>query len=386
MLETTAIGNRLKELGYSLYSGVPCSFLNDLINYAINHTRYVGAANEGDAVAICAGAYLGGAKSVVLMQNSGLANAVSPLTSLNAICGLPVLAFVSLRGEPGLHDEPQHELMGEITTRLLDEMRVHWEYLATGEPEAARQLRRADAYIEKRESFFFVVRKGSFTNTALQRPPVTVSPDRILGRLPASDGPLPSRAEIIEALLEVRGPECAFVAATGYTARELYDTADLDANFYMVGSMGCASSIALGLALVRPDMRFVCLDGDGAALMRLGALATNGFHAPPNLLHVLLDNGCHESTGGQATVSSNVAWPALASAAGYPRAERCSGTAALRLAWKEWERLAVATFLHVPTRRGTRPNLSRPAVCPRDVASRFRRFVCGTADATRGRG
>jgi phosphonopyruvate decarboxylase len=190
---------------------------------------------------------------------------------------------------------------------------------------------------------------------------------------------------VLETLLAIRGPDCAFVATTGYTGRELHDTEDLASNFYMVGSMGCASSIALGLALAAPDKRIICLDGDGAALMRLGALATNGFHAPANLLHVLLDNGCHESTGGQATVSANVDWPALASAAGYPVAARCGGLADLRRLWNEWDGRPGTTFIHVPTRRGTRPNLSRPAMHPRDVAARFRRFACAASGVTAGR-
>src|SRR6476619_6128723 len=131
MLNTNKFGNELKRLGFDFYSGVPCSFLKNLINYSINECEYIAAVNEGDAIAIATGAHLGGRKPVVLMQNSGLTNAVSPLTSLNYPFQIPVLGFVSLRGEPGLHDEPQHELMGQITTQLLDLMQIKWQYLSS---------------------------------------------------------------------------------------------------------------------------------------------------------------------------------------------------------------------------------------------------------------
>jgi phosphonopyruvate decarboxylase len=380
MLETTTIGDRLRQLGFALTSGVPCSFLNDLINYAITRTRYVAAANEGDAVAIAAGAWLGGTKAVVLMQNSGLANAVSPLTSLNAICRIPVLGFVSLRGEPGRPDEPQHELMGAITTRLLDEMRIPWEFLATEAGPALAQIERANAQVEKRQTFFLVVRKGTFAPVPLELQPsraaARAQPDRVT--LP---GAAPSRAEVLELLLATRTADSLFLATTGFTGRELHDTADIAANFYMVGSMGCASSLALGLALVRPEKSVVCLDGDGAALMRLGALATNAYHAPDNLLHVLLDNGCHESTGGQLTASSNVDWPALAAASGYPAALQAASLEELRIRLLAWRAEPCLTFLRVPTRRGTRPNLSRPSVHPAEVATRFRSHVAAAQPA-----
>ncbi|WP_237762775.1 thiamine pyrophosphate-binding protein [Paenibacillus sp. A3] len=159
----------MKNLGFQLFSGVPCSFLKNLINYAINECEYVAAANEGDAVAIASGAYVGGKKSVVLMQNSGLTNAVSPLTSLTYPFRIPLLGFVSLRGEPGIPDEPQHELMGRITTGLLDLMQVEWQYLSNDLEEAKRQLVQADAHIANNRSFFFVVRKGTFEEEVLRK-------------------------------------------------------------------------------------------------------------------------------------------------------------------------------------------------------------------------
>ena len=167
MLNTATFGNELKAMGFDFYAGVPCSFLKSLINYAINECYYVMAANEGDAVAIASGATLGGRKAVVLMQNSGLTNATSPLTSLNYTFRLPVLGFVSLRGEPGLKDEPQHELMGQITEEMLSTMRVEWAYLSDDMDIASKQLEEANEHIEAGRTFFFVVKKGTFGDVKL---------------------------------------------------------------------------------------------------------------------------------------------------------------------------------------------------------------------------
>jgi phosphonopyruvate decarboxylase len=163
MIDTGRFGETLKKRGFDFYSGVPCSFLKDLINYSINQCEYVMAANEGDAAAICAGAYLGGRKPVLLMQNSGLGNAVSPLTSLHAIFRIPLLGFVSLRGEPGLADEPQHELMGPITASMLETMQIAHEVLAPSGEEAEAQLAKAEAVFARGRSFFFIVKKGNFS-------------------------------------------------------------------------------------------------------------------------------------------------------------------------------------------------------------------------------
>ena len=162
-LNTQHFGELLKQSGFDFFSGVPCSFLNNLINYAINDCTYIMSTNEGEAVAVCSGAYLAGKKSVVLMQNSGLTNATSPLTSLNYTFQIPVLGFVSLRGEPGLQDEPQHELMGTITEKMLSLMEVSWDYLSDDFELANTQLEKANLFIESQKSSFFVGKKNTFS-------------------------------------------------------------------------------------------------------------------------------------------------------------------------------------------------------------------------------
>jgi phosphonopyruvate decarboxylase len=375
------LGKELKKLGYCFYSGVPCSYLKDLINYAINDCEYIIAANEGDAVASCAGAYLAGAKSVFLCQNSGLTNAVSPLTSLNHIFKIPVLGFVSLRGEPGRPDEPQHELMGEITPALLELMKIEWEYLATNDAEVIQQLHKADAVIQDNRSFFFIVKKGALTEVSLrkQQPKQTGLTHRT-GRVKTDS--MPARSEVLTKLNELKNSKTLLIATTGKTGRELYEIEDAPNNFYMVGSMGCASPLALGLAQVNPYLQVIAIDGDGAALMRLGSLATNGYYAPENMLHLILDNNAYDSTGGQTTVSNNVNFIELAASAGYPKAFYLHNLDELAKKVRDWQRHQGLTLLYLKISGGSRENLGRPKVRPYEVKDRLMAFIVNQATAT----
>ncbi len=364
MIDTSAFGDALKARGYSFYSGVPCSFLKDLINYAINECEYVMAANEGDAVAICAGARQAGRKAVALMQNSGLTNAVSPLTSLNPIFRIPVLGFVSLRGEPGLADEPQHEILGTATGDLLDAMRVKWAYLPDEAAAAEAALAAADAAVDAGETFFFVVRKGTFGKVALREKA-------------AADPSRPSRGEMLAAIRGAARPDAAIIATTGFTGRELYELGDDARNFYMVGSLGCASSFGLGLSLAKPERPVVVLDGDGALLMRTGALAVNARYATGSMLHVLLDNEAHESTGGQSTVSGTVDWPAAARAFGYQKVVAAASAAEAAAAVEAWNKTGGLVFLYARIKQGAPETLGRPKTKPYEVSARLSGFLEG---------
>jgi phosphonopyruvate decarboxylase len=374
MLNTQEFGGRLKQLGFDFYSGVPCSFLKSLINYAINECEYVMAANEGDAVAVAAGAWLGGRKSVVLMQNSGLTNATSPLTSLNFCFQIPVLGFVSLRGEPGLKDEPQHELMGQITGEMLTLMRVAWEYLSPEASEAEQQLLRADKAVRDGSTFFFVVRKGTFDDVALRGQAVSRPAQPVLDRN-AGRYQRPARKAVLSSIARLAGEDTVLLATTGKTGRELFEVGDRPNQLYMVGSMGCVTSLALGLALVRPRTRVIALDGDGAALMRLGAMATLAYYAPPNLLHILLDNNSHDSTGGQATVSHIIDFAGLAHAMNYPRSGSSATLEELEAAISEWKDRGGLTFLHMAIDTAPTAEPVRPSVKPGEVKGRLIRFL-----------
>lgn len=363
MIDAPQFVDAARERGYGLWSGVPCSYLQPFINFAIGASglRYVSAANEGDAVAIASGAELGGVRGVAMFQNSGLGNAVSPLTSLNAVFRLPVLLIVTLRGEPGgAPDEPQHALMGAITTRLLEDMSIPWEYFPTEPAAVPPCLDRAEGKL-----YALVMRKDSVKPWPAPSLPQASPKARAAGRPSAATH---QRHEFLKVL---QGKDI-LIATTGYTGRELYALEDRPNHFYMVGSMGCASSFGLGLALARPERRVVVLDGDGAALMRLGALAAIGREAPRNLVHVIFDNGMHESTGGQSVAQPGADLAAVAAALGYASATFAATPAELA------EQVASAkgpALIQAAVLPGVMPNLPRPKISPPEVAARLREFL-----------
>ncbi|MFC3885408.1 phosphonopyruvate decarboxylase [Bacillus songklensis] len=374
MINTTIFGAELKRIGFEFYSGVPCSYLKDLINFAINECEYVTASNEGEAVAIAAGAAIGGKKAVVLMQNSGLSNAVSPLVSLIYPFQIPILGFVSLRGEPGLSDEPQHELMGQITPQMLSIMKIKWEYLSSDFEEVRRQLERANQCIENNESYFFIVKKGTFEPVVLVEKQMKKS-ITIVKREKVTDDQLPSRYEALRMINSLKDSETIQLATTGKTGRELYELEDACNNLYMVGSMGCVSSLGLGLALTRTEKMIIALDGDGSLLMRMGNLATNGHYSPPNLLHILLDNHIHDSTGGQHTVSHNVNFVDVAASCGYAHSIYVHNLEELEKCIKSWKQHPKLTFLYLKIAKGSKKGLGRPNIKPHEVKERLQVFL-----------
>lgn len=372
-LDANYLGKALKKLGFSFYSGVPCSFLSNLINYAINEANFVMSNNEGDAVAICAGAHLSGNKSIVLMQNSGLTNAISPLTSLNYSFKLPVLGFVSLRGEPGLKDEPQHELMGTITEKMLELIEIKWEYLSTDIKEVKNQLLRANNEVEKNRSFFFVVKKGTFDKVDLKEQKEVINKNVLTIEKSIRDF-LPTRLDVLETISKLKQKDTVLLATTGKTGRELYEIDDANNNLYMVGSMGSVSSIGLGLSL-NTEKNVISIDGDGALLMRMGNIATNGYYSPNNFLHIVIDNNIHDSTGGQFTVSNNVDFVNIAKASGYTNSIYVHSKEELSDIILAWKKNPVLTFIYIKVKKGTKENLGRPKIKPFEVKNRLMEFV-----------
>ena len=364
-----------RQQGFTLYTGVPCSYLKPFINYVIDDAQlsYVGAANEGDAVAIAAGAQLGGQRSVVMFQNSGLGNAVNPLTSLTYTFNIPVLVITTLRGEPGgPADEPQHELMGAATTAMLELMQIPWEYFPTEESEVAAALERAVTYMQTHSRpYALVMKKGSVDKHALQSRP-QVKPSFVCNAGPMGQAQA-TRQQVLQSLQSVTRADDVVLATTGFMGRELYAVADRANQLYMVGSMGCVSSLALGLALAQPQRRVIAVDGDGALLMRMGALTTIGYQRPKNLIHLLLDNERHESTGGQATVAHSVDFCAIAAACGYPQTQR--GTAVTEVQDFIEQGGEALSFMHVKINPGVAQDLPRPKVTPAQVSARLQQFI-----------
>jgi phosphonopyruvate decarboxylase len=366
--------DKCKEHGFDTYSGVPCSYLKPFINHVIEtpDLRYIGAANEGEAVAIAAGSSLGGRRAIAMCQNSGLGNAVNPLTSLTYTFRIPILLITTLRGQPdGPADEPQHELMGKITTDMLELMQIPWEYFPTEADQVGQVIQRALAHQDTEgRPYALVMRKGSVAPSNLHGdfPVRTCTPSLVELATPAV-----TRHDMLKAVQAAASDTDVIVATTGYTGRELYACDDRPGQVYIVGSMGCASSFGLGLAAAQPNRRIIVIDGDGAALMRLGALCTLGYERPPNLVHVLLDNGIHESTGGQMTVSRSVNFCSIASASGYPRAVSVSSPDEMQHAIESVS--GELTFVHAPIKPGIPDNLPRPSIKPPEVASRLRAFL-----------
>ena len=376
MLTAGAVLQAASATGFSLYTGVPCSFLTPLINRVASDrsATYVGAASEGEAVAIAAGAWLAGRQTVVMCQNSGLGNAVNPLTSLNTPFRIPTLLMVTWRGQPGLADEPQHALMGEITQDLLAVMRLGHAPFPQTEDALGPALGHAQAEMERTSlPFALVMQKGDLTDETLDEP-ARPHPGAGSRTDRCEHGSRPSRVEILERVLALAPDDVPIIATTGKTGRELFTLQDRAQHLYQVGSMGCAAPMGLGVALTT-GRRTIVLDGDGAALMKLGAMATIGAYRPPGLLHVLLDNGVHDSTGGQATVSASVDFAGVALSCGYAHAFSCDTETGFAQAFADALGQAGPVLLHVRIRPGSMERLGRPTIAPHEVARRFRDFV-----------
>jgi phosphonopyruvate decarboxylase len=402
MIEARHFVEAARERGFEWYAGVPCSYLTPFINYVLQDPslQYVSMANEGDAVALIAGVALAGGRrrGVAMMQNSGLGNAVSPLTSLTWTFRLPQLLIVTWRAQPGVPDEPQHALMGPITPRMLETMEIPWELFPSEIDAIGPALDRATAYMDEAgRPYALVMQKGTVAPYAL-KPGASAAAKRSGSGVPGSSAAAPAPRAVLEplrlaadarssrhdALREVvaRTPAAstAVLASTGFCGRELYAIDDRPNQLYMVGSMGCVVPLALGLALARPDLRVIALDGDGAALMRMGAFATVGAYGPPNLQHLLLDNGVHDSTGGQATVSRHVSFAEIAAACGYASSLETDDVARIG-AWLQSPPIQGPRFARLLTRAGTPDGLPRPSVTPVDVKTRLMQHFGSSAGA-----
>lgn len=317
MIEPDLFVDSLKHRQLLNYTGVPCSFFKGAINRVLSDgdLSYTMVPNEGAALALAAGNYLAGKISVLMIQNSGLANLLNPLTSLHMIYRIPALIFVSGRAY-GVDDEPQHEIIGRAMPDLLSALELSWSDMPSKMNDWEKALELALQTLKTTGMpYFFLVRKGTIRDTDAQKIPP--SPYKL------------TRMQAIRMIAE-RVPESAgIVATTGKPSRELFAACDRPGNFYMQGSMGHAPAIALGLALSEPSRKVLILDGDGALLMHLGILSSIGYYSPPNLYHILLDNGAYETTGNQDTTASRTDFSAIARACGYAGAADAETPAAL---------------------------------------------------------
>ncbi|HIF59769.1 MAG TPA: phosphonopyruvate decarboxylase [Rhodospirillales bacterium] len=367
------------KLGYDFYTGVPCSFLTPFINRAISSQQidYVGAASEGEAIAIAAGAWLAGRKTVVMCQNSGLGNCVNPITSLNYPFRIPTLLITTWRGQPGVKDEPQHELMGQISQSLMELMRIRCMAFPRTPEKIVELLDAAELIIEENKlPFGLIMKKGSVKAEKLDQLIPNVKEVGLYKDLQAGFIKT-NRYKTLEKVIEITSDETAIIATTGKCGRELFTIADRPQHMYQVGSMGGASGMGLGVAL-NTDKSVVILDGDGAALMKMGSLATIGANSPKNLIHVILDNGVHDSTGGQATVSPHVNFSQVALACGYRFAATTDSLMGFTDAFSEARKNKGPALIHAKISPGSIEGLGRPTLKPEDVARRFKAFITKT--------
>lgn len=379
MIEAQEFVEITRNKGFEYYAGVPCSFLTPFINYVINdpNLTYISSANEGDALATICGLNIGGKKGIVMMQNSGLGNAINPLTSLAYTFRIPFILITTLRGDPNLKDEPQHELMGQITEKMLDLMEIPWEYFPTLATEIPPLLDRIENYFnQESRPYALVMRKGTVAPVPLEQesiptPKTDVKPVQSYFQV---KNDLHSRQEVLERIISLTPEEnTVLIGTTGFTGRELFAIADRPNQLYLVGSMGCASSLGLGLSLARPDLKVIIIDGDGAGLMRMGNFATIGTYGKGNLYHLLLDNSVHDSTGSQATVSQRVSFAKIAHSCGYEIALEGND---LNLINKliNCDSKGVK-FGHLRIKAGTNKNLPRPNLSPDQVLKRLRKYL-----------
>ncbi|MBQ7686585.1 MAG: phosphonopyruvate decarboxylase [Bacteroidaceae bacterium] len=358
----------LASKGIDFYAGVPDSLLKNLCAYITDHAdakHNIIAANEGGAMGLAAGHYLATSQiPVVYMQNSGEGNIINPLASLTdkEVYNIPVLLVIGWRGKPGVHDEPQHVKQGKVTTGLLNVMGIDYTVLSKEEDKAEKQIEKAVTYMQQtKECYALVIEKDTFEEYKLSSSVSTLHASLSL-----------SREEAIQTVAAALGEKDVIVSTTGMISRELFEyraaqNQGHERDFLTVGSMGHASQIALGIALEKPDRRVWCFDGDGASIMHMGSMAIVGSKAPKNYVHVVFNNGAHDSVGGQPTVGLSIDLPAIAKAVGYKHVYSVDNK-------EELERLLAscikplisegAAFIEVKVKKGNRKDLGRPTTTP----------------------
>ena len=352
---------KLREKGIDCFAGVPDSLLKNICAYITDHfdaAHNIIAANEGAAVGLAAGHYLAtGQPACVYMQNSGEGNIINPLASLTdqEVYNIPVLLLIGWRGRPGVHDEPQHVKQGKVTTGLLNVMGVNYEVLSKEEDKAAKQIEKAAKALANKEVFALVIEKDTFEDYKLQNVEV--------------NNLTMSREEAIQTVAAALGEKDCIVSTTGMISRELFEyraamNQGHERDFLTVGSMGHASQIALGIALAQPERRVWCFDGDGAAIMHMGSMAIVANKAPKNYVHVVFNNGAHDSVGGQPTVGLKIDLPAVAKAVGYKATYSVDSKAELENVLAKVNSFASPALLEIKVKKGNRKDLGRPTTTP----------------------
>lgn len=373
MLEVSKIYDCLVKNGVDFFAGVPDSLLKNFCAYITDNVpanKHIISANEGAAVGLAAGHYMATGKiPVVYMQNSGLGNTVNPLLSLadDKVYSIPMLLMIGWRGEPGVKDEPQHRKQGLVTLELLDAMQIPYVVLSMEEAEATSQV---DDIIKKMKQtsspVAVVIRKDTFAKYKLKK--VSVNEFSM------------SREDAMKMVVDSLSDTDVVVSTTGKLSRELFEYREAKnqghgRDFLTVGSMGHSSSIALGIALEKPDRNVYCFDGDGAFIMHTGAITNIGKLAPKNYRHIVFNNGAHESVGGQPTLAFDIDIPSIAKASGYKEAISVKDKEQLISTLKHISSVAGPVLLEIKVKVSSRDDLGRPTTTPIENKNNFMEFL-----------
>ena len=352
----------------SFFTGVPDSRLKGLCDYLISEVgvgkNHFICANEGNAAAMAAGYHLSTGKiPLVYLQNSGLGNIINPVASLlnDKVYAIPCIFVVGWRGEPGVHDEPQHIFQGAVTEKLLADMEIKTFIITkeTTEEEIKRAIEESAEILAAGKQIAFLAKEGALTYAANKY----------------SNENKMRREEIIGEIVKYSADD-AIVSTTGKASRELFELREKAGtghanDFLTVGSMGHASSIALGIAINKPNKKIWCIDGDGALLMHLGALTLVGTSGVKNFIHVVINNSAHESVGGQPTVAGSVDLCAFAKAAGYEYVKSVADIAELDKALEDAKNGNKLAFIEAKSAIGARKDLGRPTTTPEENKAAF---------------
>ncbi|WP_027407433.1 phosphonopyruvate decarboxylase [Anaerovibrio sp. RM50] len=364
----------VKILNADFYTGVPDSQLKPLCNYlmaeyGIDQKHHVIAANEGNCTALAAGYHLATGKiPVVYMQNSGEGNIINPVASLlnDKVYAIPVIFVVGWRGEPGIHDEPQHIYQGQVTVKLLEDMDIRAFVIRqdTTMEDVSAAMKDFQKVLSQGKSVAFVIGKSGLSYD---------------GKVKYVNDNTMRREEIIKHIVKVSG-EDPIISTTGKASRELFEIRETNGqshkyDFLTVGSMGHSSSIALGVAINKPQQKIWCIDGDGAALMHMGSMAVIGANAPANLVHIVINNGAHETVGGMPTVASKVDLVGVAKACGYHSAVKVYNFADLEKELNAAKQRNILSFIEVACAIGSRADLGRPTTKAVDNKECFMRYL-----------
>lgn len=368
------VENLVNIIGSDFYTGVPDSQLKALCNYlmdtyGIDPKHHIIAANEGNCTALAAGYHLAtGRVPVVYMQNSGEGNIINPLASLcnEKVYAIPVVFIIGWRGEPGLHDEPQHIYQGEVTCKLLDDMAIANFVIGknTSDEEVEEVMDQFREKLSQGLDVAFVIRKGALTN---ETKVVYKNENHMV------------REEIIRHIIAASGGD-PIISTTGKASRELFEIREANGqshkyDFLTVGSMGHSSSIALGIALNKSEQRIWCLDGDGAVLMHMGSMAVIGSNKPENLIHVIINNGAHETVGGMPTVAGSMDLIGVAKACGYPNAVCVDNYEDLDREIANAKCRKQLSLIEVKCSIGARDDLGRPTATALDNKKNFMAYL-----------